>query len=474
MSGDAPNKRIRVFISSTYTDLKDCREKCIEGLLKLRDTLGVESVHMEIFGAYAYPPKDECLEKVRNSNVFVGILGMRYGQEDRDSGKSLTHLEYEEAQERGLPCLMYLIDKKSGWVHPADVDLGDAAKNLEQFKERLCSYHGGHGVGWFNDPTGLAVQLAADITNVAVELSNPGHLGTRIDRAINRGIRYIRDVEDHEHGGWSNCVGVGGSCWDTACSILALMSKDAQSSEIQLRRGQQWLMWHRNQSGGWRGGFESDSNACSVVDTAAALTALAASDYQDRGAIDSIAALLLRGEISFGGWPDTIGRRDPVTCATGWAVRALRQAGYTDSTSWPERALEWLTRTQNHDGGWGPYESSGSSIGKTKDALMALSLFDRGSTDRAMEKARGWLLKTRRDFPSPGEFGKGAPAEPLGLGLDQTVENVIYFLESCVYADVPVEEPPVKDDLEWLMGKLWYYFAPLAIQCLAKYRGRTT
>lgn len=54
---------------------------------------------MEFFGALPETPKEECLRLVRSANAYVGIFGTRDGHIDPESGKSFTHLEYEEAQQ---------------------------------------------------------------------------------------------------------------------------------------------------------------------------------------------------------------------------------------------------------------------------------------------------------------------------------------------------------------------------------------
>jgi hypothetical protein len=45
---------------------------------------------MEYFGALPDLPREECLRLVRASEVFVGIVGMRYGSIDPANGKSLS------------------------------------------------------------------------------------------------------------------------------------------------------------------------------------------------------------------------------------------------------------------------------------------------------------------------------------------------------------------------------------------------
>ena len=48
---------------------------------------------MESFGADDKPPMEKSLERVRASDVYLGIFGMRYGYIDSESGQSITELE---------------------------------------------------------------------------------------------------------------------------------------------------------------------------------------------------------------------------------------------------------------------------------------------------------------------------------------------------------------------------------------------
>ena len=95
-----------IFVSSTFTDLERHRQVVREAIAKLE----YGSKAMEFFGALPDTPKEECLRLVRSANSYIGIFAMRYGFVDPDSDKSLTQLEYEEAQALRLPSLIYLID----------------------------------------------------------------------------------------------------------------------------------------------------------------------------------------------------------------------------------------------------------------------------------------------------------------------------------------------------------------------------
>jgi formylglycine-generating enzyme required for sulfatase activity len=128
---------LRVFISSTYLDNKERRKLVLDAVLRA----GMTPVGMEWFEASARPTVDECLRKVRECQVFVGILAHRYGWEPDGHDRSITQMEYEAARAAGLPRLMFLIDPAVPFTH-ADLDpppsTWDKQKKLAQFKE-LCA-----------------------------------------------------------------------------------------------------------------------------------------------------------------------------------------------------------------------------------------------------------------------------------------------------------------------------------------------
>ena len=92
---------------------------------------------MEYFGSKPGTPKEECLKSVQSCKAYIGIFAMRYGTIDEEIGKSLTHLEYEEASRLRLPILIYLIDEQNQPILPKHVETGESAKLLEALKIEL-------------------------------------------------------------------------------------------------------------------------------------------------------------------------------------------------------------------------------------------------------------------------------------------------------------------------------------------------
>lgn len=131
------SKKISVFISSTYEDLVPYRKAVWK---RISEEFQVEIRGMETFGARSQKPMDVCLEEVSQSDIYVGIVGMRYGSVEKAMGRSFVELEYSKALESNLPILIYLIDENKAKVHPRDMDCENAVL-LNIFKRRLRENH---------------------------------------------------------------------------------------------------------------------------------------------------------------------------------------------------------------------------------------------------------------------------------------------------------------------------------------------
>ncbi|MBI5034652.1 MAG: DUF4062 domain-containing protein [Chloroflexi bacterium] len=98
-------KKLQVFVSSTYEDLKEERQAAVEAIL----TAGHIPAGMELFAAGDESQMNAIRRWINESDVYLLILGGRYGSIEPKSQKSYIHLEYEFAIERGKPFFAVVI-----------------------------------------------------------------------------------------------------------------------------------------------------------------------------------------------------------------------------------------------------------------------------------------------------------------------------------------------------------------------------
>jgi nucleoside 2-deoxyribosyltransferase len=92
-------KRLQVFVSSTYTDLIAERQAAVEAIL----VAGHIPAGMELFSSGDESQMEVINQWIDESDVYLLILGGRYGSVDSKSGKSYTQLEYEYAVAKNKP-----------------------------------------------------------------------------------------------------------------------------------------------------------------------------------------------------------------------------------------------------------------------------------------------------------------------------------------------------------------------------------
>lgn len=94
---------LKVFISST-SDMKDYRDVMKERVLKL----GMYPDMYEMWGQDNDYPRDMCCKHVLESDIFICILGPKYGFVEPMWDKSMTEIEYRIATNAGIPILIYI------------------------------------------------------------------------------------------------------------------------------------------------------------------------------------------------------------------------------------------------------------------------------------------------------------------------------------------------------------------------------
>lgn len=124
-------KKYQIFISSTYKDLKEERQAVVEQVLRN----GHIPAGMELFRSDDRNQKKLIEEWIKASDVYILILGYRYGSIDEESQLSFTEWEYNLAEQLDKPRIVITLSEK--WLEEK-VKLGNLKDNetvLPEYKK---------------------------------------------------------------------------------------------------------------------------------------------------------------------------------------------------------------------------------------------------------------------------------------------------------------------------------------------------
>lgn len=149
---------MKVFVSSTYDDLTEHRS-VLERSLALS---GIPYNAMEHFGSTTKTPLQTCLNAVSQSDVYVGILGTRYGGAPIGNKLSFTEREYRTALAKKMPMLLYLIDERTATV-PARLVAAESDFQRQRLSSLKAVVRRRHTVSFFSTPEHLSVLVLASL-----------------------------------------------------------------------------------------------------------------------------------------------------------------------------------------------------------------------------------------------------------------------------------------------------------------------
>lgn len=126
------NKRYQVFVSSTYADLKDERQKVIQTLMEM-DCI---PAGMELFPAADEEQWNFIQTVIDDCDYYILIIGARYGSLS-DDGISYTQKEYEYAIESGLKVLAFIHSAPEDLPASKGESTPELREKLDQFREHV-------------------------------------------------------------------------------------------------------------------------------------------------------------------------------------------------------------------------------------------------------------------------------------------------------------------------------------------------
>jgi tetratricopeptide (TPR) repeat protein len=150
----------QVFIShasdmAVFPDGRSFVRAALDGVVRA----GMAPVDMEYFAARDGQPAEYCRDRVRRCEVYLAVVGFRYGSVVPGEAISYTELEFAEAGAAGLPRLVFLLDEDA--AGPADADRDAAGR----FRERLRG--AGLITGGFSTAGGLELAVYQALTELA-------------------------------------------------------------------------------------------------------------------------------------------------------------------------------------------------------------------------------------------------------------------------------------------------------------------
>lgn len=166
----SPRKRTNradVMISSTTLDLPEHRKAVTDAIWRVKMyPLAMES-------GSAVPDSDAIrfsLNMVDESEVYMGILGFRYGYVPTDlarnpDAKSITELEYREAVKRGIPILIYIMSDKHTIL---DNNIETDPVKLEKLNKLRAEFKDKHLIAEFDSVEDLKSKVLQSLYEFAI------------------------------------------------------------------------------------------------------------------------------------------------------------------------------------------------------------------------------------------------------------------------------------------------------------------
>lgn len=152
------DKRFQVFISSTFTDLKDERQAVLKAILELDHM----PAGMELFPATDSSAWQLIKDVIDSSDYYVLIVGGRYGSLD-EAGIGFTEKEYDYALATKKPVIPLLHENPDNLPRGKTETGGPAWKKLAAFRAKVEK---GHTCVYWKNADELKARVIVGLTSV--------------------------------------------------------------------------------------------------------------------------------------------------------------------------------------------------------------------------------------------------------------------------------------------------------------------
>lgn len=159
-----PKDRLSVMVSSTVLDLPDHRPEIRDACLQE----GMQPLMMEHLPASDSEAISVSLKMVNEADIYLGIFAHRYGYVPKKNNRkriSITEMEYNRAVERGMPRLIFMMDK-AHLITIESVEWGNGKLKLDALKKRMEVER---TVKFFTSPIGLRAEASHGLSELRKE-----------------------------------------------------------------------------------------------------------------------------------------------------------------------------------------------------------------------------------------------------------------------------------------------------------------
>jgi len=154
--------RKTVVVSSTARDLKDHRER-------IRDAIWRQGLYPEMMERLAAGSEGMIADSrrlVQAADIYLGVFADRYGTVPDGHAISITEMEYNWAEERAIPRLLFLAAPDHPQILQDPEPHPEAAERLQAFKSRMLADQR-NVVVFFNGPADLWGKVIQSLTRFA-------------------------------------------------------------------------------------------------------------------------------------------------------------------------------------------------------------------------------------------------------------------------------------------------------------------
>lgn len=188
-------KKYQFFISSTYEDLKEERNKAIQAIL----TMNQFPIGMEMFSAADDDQWKIIKEAIDSSDFYILLIGNKYGSIEEATGISYTEKEFDYAVEKKIPILAFIADSSMSMTQDKIETDPQKAIKVNSFKEKVKQ--SGRYVKFWKNIDNLETLISQSVSKAVLRGNRPGWVRTTdfdIDKSYAEILRLTERVQTLE------------------------------------------------------------------------------------------------------------------------------------------------------------------------------------------------------------------------------------------------------------------------------------